>query len=85
MNLIRIWVIAKNGFQEVIRDRILYFILFFLIILSLALVLLPEISANTYEKIFIDFGLSAIEVFGVIVAVFVGTGLINKEIENVRF
>jgi ABC-type transport system involved in multi-copper enzyme maturation permease subunit len=82
MNLIRIWVIAKNGFQEVIRDRILYFILFFLIILSLALVLLPEISANTYEKIFIDFGLSAIEVFGVIVAVFVGTGLINKEIEK---
>ncbi len=82
MNLIRIWVIAKNGFQEVIRDRILYFILFFLILLGLALALLPEISANTHEKIFIDFGLSAIEIFGVIVAIFVGTGLINKEIEK---
>lgn len=82
MNLTRIWVIAKNGFREVIRDRILYFIVFFIILLALALNLLPEIAANTHEKIFIDFGLSAIEIFGVIVAIFVGTGLINKEIEK---
>lgn len=82
MNFFRIWAIAKNGFQEVIRDRILYFILFFLILLGLALRLLPEISANTHQKIFIDFGISAIEIFGVIVAIFVGTVLINKEIEK---
>ena len=82
MNLVRIWAIAKNGFQEVIRDRILYFIIFFLIVLLLALVLLPEIAANNHDKIFIDFGISAIEIFGVIVSIFVGTGLINKEIEK---
>jgi ABC-type transport system involved in multi-copper enzyme maturation permease subunit len=82
MNLSRIWVIATNGFQEVIRDRVLYFIGFFALLLALALRLLPEISANTQDKIFLDFGIGAITLLSAIVAIFVGTGLINKEIEK---
>ena len=82
MSFARIWAIASNGFREVIRDRILYLIGFFALLLVLALRLLPEIAATTENKIFIDFGLGAINLLGVIVAVFVGTGLINKEIEK---
>ena len=37
MNLLRVWVIAANGFREVIRDRILYVIGFFAILMALAL------------------------------------------------
>ncbi|MGK7878052.1 MAG: ABC transporter permease [Xenococcaceae cyanobacterium] len=82
MSLVRIWAIAANGFREVIRDRILYFIAFFALLLTIALGLLPEISAGTDEKIFLDFGLGAIGLLSAVVAIFVGTGLINKEIEK---
>lgn len=82
MSLTRIWVIAANGFREVIRDRIFYFIGFFTLILAFAIRLLPQISLGTHEKIFLDLGLGAMGLLGAIVAIFVGTGLINKEIEK---
>ena len=82
MNLIRIWIIASNGFREVIRDRILYVIGFFAVVLALSLRLLPEISVGTDGKIFLDVGLGLTSFLGAIVAIFVGTALINKEIEK---
>jgi ABC-type transport system involved in multi-copper enzyme maturation permease subunit len=82
VSLGRIWAIASNGFREVIRDRILYLIGLFALLLLIALRMLPEIAATTQDKIFLDVGLAAIELLGVIVAIFVGTGLINKEIEK---
>ena len=82
MNPIRVLTIAKNGFQEVIRDRILYFIGFFSLILILAQKIIPEIAAGTDEKILLDFGIGAIEILTVVIAIFVGTALINKEIEK---
>ncbi len=82
ISILRIWVVAANGFREVIRDRILYFIGFFALLMAFAWRLLPEIAVGTHQKIFLDLGLAAIGLLGVIVAVFVGTGLINKEIDK---
>ena len=82
MNPLRVWAVAKNGFQEIIRDRILYFISFFALLLILASRLLPEIAAGTDEKILLDFGIGSIALLSVVIAIFVGTGLINKEIEK---
>ena len=82
MSLLRIWVIAANGFREVIRDRILYVIAFFSLILVLAMRFLPEISAGSSDKIFLDLGLSSIALLGAIMSIFVGTSLLNKEIEK---
>lgn len=82
MNIIRVLTIANNGFKEIIRDRILYFIGFFSLLLIIAQRLIPEIAAGAHEKILLDFGLGAIAILSVIVAIFVGTGLINKEIEK---
>ena len=82
MNVIRVFTIANNGFQEVMRDRILYFIGFFTLLLLLAQRIIPEIAAGTHEKILLDFGINAIAILSVIVAIFVGTALINKEIEK---
>lgn len=73
---------ASNVFQEVIRDRILYIIGFYTLILAAAMRILPEIAATTEGKIFLDFGIALMGVIGLIVSVFVGTGLINKEIEK---
>ncbi|AVQ71437.1 hypothetical protein MTo_02360 [Microcystis aeruginosa NIES-1211] len=82
ISILRILAIAANSFREVIRDRILYFIGFFALLMAFAWRLLPEIAVGTHQKIFLDLGLAAIGLLGVIVAVFVGTGLINKEIDK---
>lgn len=82
MNITRIFAIATNGFREVIRDRILYVIGFFVLLLVLASRILPPIAVSADEKIFLDLGIGGISLLGAIVAIFVGTGLINKEIEK---
>jgi len=82
MNIIRIIAIASNGFREVIRDRILYVIGLFVLILVLASRILPPIAVSADQKIFLDLGIGGISLLGAIVAIFVGTGLINKEIEK---
>ncbi|MBF2016515.1 MAG: ABC transporter permease [Rivularia sp. T60_A2020_040] len=82
MNLNRIFAIANNAFLEVVRDRILYIIGFYAIILTIAVFFLPQIAAATEDKMFLDLGLAVMNVLSLIIAVFVGTGLINKEIEK---
>lgn len=82
MNVIRTVVMAKNVFQEVIRDRILYIIGFYAIILAIAFRAIPEFAGTATNKIFLDFGLATMNVIGLIVAIFIGTGLVNKEIEK---
>lgn len=81
-SLRRILVVAINAFQEVIRDRVLYFLGFFALIMAIAWRLLPEVSASAADQILLDFGLGAIGLLSVLVAIFVGTGLVNKEIEK---
>ncbi|UBF23821.1 ABC transporter permease [Kovacikia minuta CCNUW1] len=82
MNPGRTLVIARNVFREVIRDRVLYLVGLFAIFLGLCIRLLPEVSAGTQNKIILDVGLAAMALLGLVIAVFVGTGLINKEIEK---
>lgn len=82
MNLLRVLVIAKNVFWEVFRDRILYLIAFFALLLLIVQRILPEVAATTEGKMLLDFGLAIMSILALIVAVFVGTGLINKEIEK---
>lgn len=82
MVLSRIGVIARTVFLEVIRDRILYLVALFALVLVIANLLLPDIAAGAQDKILLDLGLAGIHLLSVIVAVFVGTGLINKEIEK---
>ncbi|MEM9264422.1 MAG: ABC transporter permease subunit [Cyanobacteria bacterium P01_F01_bin.13] len=82
LNFARITVVARNVFLEVIRDRILYLAGLFAVVMVLAALLLPEVAAGTDNKILLDLGMAAINVFTLVVAVFVGTGLVNKEIEK---
>ncbi len=82
MNFRRVFVIAKNVFQEMVRDRILYIIGFYALILAIAFRVLPEFAAATENKMFLDFGLGAMSTVTLIVAIFLGTGLVNKEIDK---
>lgn len=82
MNLGRVGVVAANVFREVIRDRVLYLIAFFAVLLMASAALIPYIAAATEDKIIADVGLAAISILGLIITIFVGTNLINKEIEK---
>ncbi|UZQ55668.1 ABC transporter permease [Trichothermofontia sichuanensis B231] len=82
MNLGRLFVISANVFQEVIRDRVLYLIAFFAIFLAAANQLIPWVAAGEEDRILLDLGIAAIGALGLVVIVFVGTGLVNKEIEK---
>ncbi len=77
-----IGVIALNTFRENLRDKILYNLLFFAGLLIAASRLLSSLSMGEQEKIVTDMGLAAINLIGVIIAVFVGIGLVSKEIER---
>jgi len=82
MSLVRVFTIASNVFREVVRDRILWIIGFYALLLGLAFQIIPQIAGMADQKIILDFGLAAMSVLGLIVAIFVGTGLVNKEIEK---
>ena len=74
--------IALNTFREAIRDRILYLLLVFALVLIVAARLLSLLTVGSEDKIIKDFGLAAISIFGVLTAVFVGVSLVFKEIER---
>lgn len=75
-------VIALNTFRENLRDKILYNLLFFALLLIGVPVLLADLTIMEHRKIVTDMGLAAINLVGVIIAVFVGIGLVSKEIER---
>ena len=78
----RVAAIARNTFREAVRDRVLYNLVLFVLILTGAAVFLGELSAAQEAKIIVDMGLSAALLFGVFIALFVGVGLVYKEIER---
>ena len=78
----KILVIAKNTFREAIRDRILYAILGFALLFIISTIFLASISLGEDLKIIRDFGLAGIYLFGTLIAIFLGTWLIYKEIEK---
>lgn len=77
-----ILVIALNTFRENLRDKILYNLLVFALLLIGVSVLLADLTIMEHRKIVTDMGLAAINLVGVIIAIFVGIGLVSKEIER---
>jgi ABC-type transport system involved in multi-copper enzyme maturation permease subunit len=73
--------IALNTFREAIRDRVLYLLLVFAVLLIAVSRLLSLLTVGSEVKIVKDVGLSAISLFGVLTAVFVGVSKVFKEIE----
>jgi ABC-type transport system involved in multi-copper enzyme maturation permease subunit len=74
--------IAINVFRESVRDKVLYNLVFFAIMLIAASYLLGQLTAGQDVKIIKDLGLSATLLFGVFIAVFIGIGLVSKEVER---
>lgn len=78
----RITFIAANTFREAVRDRVLYNLIAFALLLTGAAVLVGQISIDIEKLVVINLGLTAVSLFGVVIAIFVGIGLVSKEIEK---
>ncbi|MBV8476140.1 MAG: ABC transporter permease subunit [Acidobacteria bacterium] len=78
----RLTLIAANTFREAVRDRVLYNLIAFALLLSGAAVLVGQISIDIEKLVVINLSLTAVSVFGVVIAIFVGIGLVSKEIEK---
>jgi len=74
--------IAKNTFRETIRDKILYGILAFAFLFLGSTIFFGSISLGEDVKVVKDFGLAGIYIFSIIIAIFLGTSLVYKEIEK---
>lgn len=80
--LSRVAAVAHNTFRETIRERVLYNLLFFALLMTGAGLLGGQLSIRQDEKVIKDVGLAAMELFGTVIAVFMGVGLVSKEIER---
>jgi Cu-processing system permease protein len=79
---LKIIAIALNTFRESVRDRVLYNLVLFVLLLVIAAVVMGRIAVGQEARIVIDVGLSAMTIFGVLIAIFIGIGLVSKEIEK---
>ena len=78
----RIVHIASNTFREAVRDRVLYNLIAFALLLSGAAIFVGQISIDIERLVVINLGLTAVSLFGVVIAIFIGIGLVSKEIEK---
>jgi ABC-type transport system involved in multi-copper enzyme maturation permease subunit len=78
----RIRVIAFSTFREAVRDRVLYNLIFFALLLVASAPIFGQISVGIERVFLINLGLTAISLFGVVIAIFIGIGLVSKEIEK---
>src|SRR3990170_8689964 len=78
----KVAAIALNTFKEAVRDRILYAIVVFALVMLAGSTILVTISVGGEEKIIKDLGLACISIFGLLIAIFLGIGLVSKEIEK---
>jgi ABC-type transport system involved in multi-copper enzyme maturation permease subunit len=74
--------IAVSVFKESVRDKVLYNLVFFAVLLMATSYLIGQLTAGQDVKIMKDLGLAAIAVFGLFIAVFIGIGLVSKEVER---
>ena len=78
----RVGVVAWNTFREAVRDRVLYNLVFFALLMFAAAILVGQISIQIEQIVIVTLGLSAISVIGLLIAVFIGVALVSKEMEK---
>jgi ABC-type transport system involved in multi-copper enzyme maturation permease subunit len=78
----RVGIVALNTFREAVRDRVLYNLVFFALVMIAASILVGQISIGIEEMVIVTLGLSAISVIGLLIAIFIGVSLVSKEMEK---
>ncbi len=78
----RAGVVALNTFREAVRDRVLYSLVFFALLMMAAAVAVGQVSIGIEQTVIVSLGLSAISVIGVLISVFIGVALVSKEMDK---
>jgi ABC-type transport system involved in multi-copper enzyme maturation permease subunit len=78
----RLWAIASNTYREAVRDRVLYNLILFALLIVGASIIFGQVSIQINRIVLINLGLTAISLFGIVIAIFIGIGLVSKEIEK---
>ncbi len=78
----RILTIARNTFRENIRDRILYNLILFALIMILSALALGQLTLGNEQTVLLNLGLASISVIGMLISIFIGIGLVYKELEK---
>jgi ABC-type transport system involved in multi-copper enzyme maturation permease subunit len=75
-------VVALNTFREAVRDRVLYNLVFFALLMMAAAIAVGQISIGIEQTVIVSLGLSAISVIGLLISVFIGVALVSKEMDK---
>jgi ABC-type transport system involved in multi-copper enzyme maturation permease subunit len=74
--------IATNTFKECVRDKVLYNLVIFGVLIIVSSLLLSSITIGDVKEIIINLGLSTLSIFGTLIAIFIGIQLVYKEIDK---
>lgn len=77
-----VWIVATNTFREAVRDRVLYNLVFFALLMMGAAILVGKVSMGIEQSVIVSLGLTAVSVIGIFIAVFIGVGLVSKEMDK---
>jgi len=75
-------LIARHVFKDSVRDKVLYAIVAFAVVLMATSYLIGQLTAGQDVKIIKDLGLAAMSLFGLFIAIFIGIGLVAREIDR---
>jgi ABC-type transport system involved in multi-copper enzyme maturation permease subunit len=78
----RVWAVALCTIREAVRDKLLYNLVVFALLLIGGTTLLSRLTLGDFHRLVLDVGLASINLFGVVIAIFVGVGLVNREIDR---
>jgi len=77
-----ILAVARNTYRENIRDRVLYNLILFALVMIVSSIALGQLTLGYERKVIIDLGLTSISLFGTLIAIFIGISLVYKELEK---
>jgi ABC-type transport system involved in multi-copper enzyme maturation permease subunit len=74
--------IARNTFKECVRDKVLYNLVIFAVLIITSSLILGTITIGDVKQIIINLGLSTLSIFGTLISIFIGIQLVYKEIDK---
>jgi Cu-processing system permease protein len=74
--------IAHNTLREALRERLLYNLVVFAVLLVAGSLTISQLTLGEQFRIVANIGSSATQVFGTLIAVFLGVGLVTREMDR---
>ena len=78
----RVWAVALCTVREAVRDKLLYHLVVFALLLIVSTIVVSRLTLGDVHRLVLDVGLASINLFGVAIAIFVGVGLVSREIDR---